>query len=361
MDKKQRPHPSAEAAALSLIQTLPDAVIGFDPDFRIFFTNTTAQHFFRMSDKQLQEKGLIGLLGEKQAVFEAIETVIRKNQTVTIHDITIGEKMVSNVIIMTTEPDLSYMLIIRQQPMQLTSEWNEKTKYSLKSTEMLARMLAHEVKNPLAGIRGAAQLLEKSEMSAEDKELVNLIARETQRIQGLIDRFNVFYEVPRSQYATVNLHEVLNHVTRLAEAEFGPDVKIVEQFDPSLPEVHGHFDHLVQAKLNLIKNAAEAFADKKGRIAIRTYYDNAANYHPERPEKLPLCIEIEDDGEGITPEAISRIFQPYFTTKPGGQGLGLPIVSKIVDDHGGTIDVSSKPGKTVFRISLPVAADALKK
>ncbi len=111
-------------------------------------------------------------------------------------------------------------------------------------------------------------------------------------------------------------------MTKIAHAEFGTDIKIVEQFDPSLPEVRGHFDHLVQAKLNLVKNAAEAFGGKQGKITVRTYYDNAAIYHPERPEKLPLCIEIEDDGQGITPDAINRIFQPYFTTKPNGQGLG---------------------------------------
>ncbi len=268
------------------------------------------------------------LLGEKQAVFEAVETAVRKNQTVTLHDAAIGDKVITSVVIVTVEPDAWYMMVVRQQPMQLASEWNEKTKYSLQSTQMLAQMLAHEVKNPLAGIRGAAQLLEKSDVSAEDKELVNLIGRETQRIQGLINKFNIFYDVPRNQYKNVNLHEVIKHVTQIAQAEFGPDIKITEQFDPSLPDVRGHFDHLVQAKLNLVKNAAEAFAGRKGKIVLRTYYDNAATReHPERPEKAAtLCIaRSEDDGQGITPEAINSIFQPYFTTKANGQGLGLPI------------------------------------
>lgn len=348
-------------SAIELMNVLPDAVIGFDPELRINFTNTTAQDFFRMSDRQLRDKGLAGLIEDTDAVFEAIRTTVSKNHTITLHDVKVAGRMIGSIVIMTVEPDYAYMIVIRQQPMQLASEWNEKTKYSLKSTEMLAQMLAHEVKNPLAGIRGAAQLLEGADLKEEDRELVNLIVRETQRIQGLIDKFNVFHDVPLNQYKAVNLHEVLNHVTRLAQAEFGPAVKIVEDFDPSLPDIRGHFDHLVQAQLNLIKNAAEAVADKKGCINIRTYYDNAAEFHPERAEKLPLCIEIEDDGQGITPEAINRIFQPYFSTKPNGQGLGLPIVSKIVDAHGGTINVNSKPGKTVFKISLPVSADNTKR
>jgi len=348
-------------SAVTLMGALPDAVVGFDAGFHVYFSNNAAQHFFCRSEKQLLVESMGALLGEKQAVLEAVQTAVRKNQTVTLYDAAIGDKVITSVVIVTVEADVWYMMVIRQQPIKLASEWNEKTKYSLQSTQMLAQMLAHEVKNPLAGIRGAAQLLEKSKVSAEDKELVNLIGRETQRIQGLIDKFNIFYEVPRNQYKNVNLHEVIKHVTQIAQAEFGPDIKITEQFDPSLPDVRGHFDHLVQAKLNLVKNAAEAFAGRKGKIAIRTYYDNAAIYHPERPEKLPLCIEIEDDGQGITPEAINRIFQPYFTTKPNGQGLGLPIVSKIVDDHGGTIDVNSKPGRTVFKISLPVSADMVKK
>jgi len=345
----------AEAPSVfGLMEALPDAVIGFDRGFRVFFANSAAQQFFCLSEKQLLSGSMTALLGEKQAVFEAVETAARKNQTVTLHDAAIGGKMITSVVVATVETDAWYMMVIRQQPVQPASEWNEKTKYSLKSTQMLAQMLAHEVKNPLAGIRGAAQLLEKSKVSAEDKELVNLIGRETQRIQGLVDKFNVFYDVPQSQYKPVNLNEVATHVTKIAQAEFGPDIKFVEQFDPSLPEVRGHFDHLVQAKLNLVKNAAEAFGGRQGKITVRTYYDNAAAFHPERPEKLPLCVEIEDDGQGIAPEAVNRIFQPYFTTKASGQGLGLPIVSKIVDDHGGTLNVSSKPGKTVFKISLPI-------
>jgi two-component system nitrogen regulation sensor histidine kinase GlnL len=336
---------------------LPDAVIGFSPDLRICFSNDAAQRFFGLGDRQLREKALPALLGDgPRAVAEAVGTAIRNNQTVTLHDVSLGGRLAGSVVIAVAEPGAWYMLVIRQQAPQPASEWNEKTKYSLQSAQLLARMLAHEVKNPLAGIRGAAQLLEKGEIAEEDRELVTLIAREAVRIQDLVEKFNIFDDdVPQTQYKRVNLHEVLSRVTQIARAEFGADIEIAEDFDPSLPDARGHFDHLVQAQLNLVKNAAEAFAGGKGRIVLRTYYDTAAGYHPERPEKLPLCVEIEDNGAGITPEALGRIFQPYYTTKAEGQGLGLPIVSRIVDNHGGVIHVDSGPGRTVFRISLPQA------
>lgn len=354
--------PGKAPSVAALMNALPDAVVSFDADCIVHYSNHAAQAFFRLGEKKLFGKNIAELVGDKSAVFESIELIVRKNLTLTLHDVGIKEKPVSSVTLTTVEPDTWYIMVIReQQPMQLSNEWNENTKYSLKSTQMVAQMLAHEIKNPLSGIRGAAQLLDKSDLSDEDRELAHLISRETVRIEGLVDKFNIFNDVPNTQYKNVNLHEVLNHVAGIAKAQYGLDIRIEEHFDPSLPNIRGHFDHLVQAKLNLIKNAAEAFPNKKGKISIRTYYDHAAGFHPDRPEKLPLCVEIEDNGQGISPETLRRIFQPYFTTKTNGQGLGLPIVSKIVDDHGGTIDVSSKPGKTVFKINLPMPNDPMKK
>lgn len=347
-------------SALLMMHALPDPVVGFNRRLGVGFSNHAAQAFFGLSEKQFLDKDMAGLLDDRSAVFASVEGTVRKNQTVTLHDISLGKKVLNSIVVTTVEPDTWYLMVIREQPLQLARERNEKAKHSLKSAELVAKMLAHEIRNPLAGIRGAAQLLGKGKLSDDDRELASLIGRETLRIQGLVDRFNIFDEAPYSQYKPVNLHEVLNHVARVAKAEYGTGIEISEHFDPSLPDVHGHFDHLVQAKLNLIKNAAEAFPDKKGKIFLRTYYDNAAEYHPERPEKLPLCIEIEDNGQGITEEELVRIFQPYFTTKANGQGLGLPVVSKIVDDHGGTISVTSRPGKTVFKINLPVSTERSK-
>ena len=335
------------------MEALPDAVIGFDSVLHVTFANDAAQQLFCRGQKQLLGACLQDLLGEKQAVCAAVEAAVRKSQNITVYDVTVNDKPAGSVSIVTHVFGAGHMLVIRPQMAQLSGAWNEKTKYSLQSTQMLARMLAHEVKNPLAGIRGAAQLLEKAKLGKEDKELVGLIGRETRRIQELVEKFNIFDDVPHEHYKPVNLHAVLNHVMQAAGAAY-VDVEVVADFDPSLPEVRGHFEHLVQATQNLVRNAAEGIGDEKGRIILRTYYDNAAAYHPERPEKLPLCIEIEDNGPGIAPDAASRIFQPYFTTKTNGQGLGLSIVSKIIDNHGGTIGVESRPSRTVFKISLPL-------
>ncbi len=337
------------------MDALPDAVIGFDAALAVTFSNDAARQFFCRGEKQLLGARLPELLGEKQAVCAAVEFAMRKNQDMTVYDVTVNGKPAGSVSLVTRMRDAGHMLVIRPQMAHLSGAWSEKTKYSLQSTQLLARMLAHEVKNPLAGIPGAAQLLSNSPLTQEDRELVGLIGRETRRIQELVEKFNIFDDVPQEHYKPVNLHAVLNHVMQAAGAAYA-DAEIVTDFDPSLPEVRGHFEHLVQAILNLVRNAAESFADGKGRIILRTYYDNAAAYHPERPEKLPLCVEIEDNGAGIPPEAAGSIFQPYYTTKASGQGLGLSIVSKIVDSHGGTVGVESRPSRTVFKISLPLGA-----
>jgi two-component system nitrogen regulation sensor histidine kinase GlnL len=356
-----------EATALLLLNALPDAVIAFDATLAIHFANQAAQEFFVLGRKQLLEKNLKDLLGMNNALLEHLEAVVRQKKGVTLHDIALHGRSVHSVTILALEQHTApeqgdlFLMTIKQQPFQLADEWNEKTKYSLKSSRMIAQMLAHEVKNPLAGIHGAAQLLASSKLNEDDTELAHLIAREAVRIQKLVDKFNIFYDVPPDHYKTINLHQVLTYVAKMATMTYGDDVEFVESYDPSLPEMRGNFDYLVQAKLNLIKNAAEAFKNKKGKISIRTFYDTAAAVHPDRLEKLPLCIEIEDNGQGMDSETIRRIFEPYFTTKPQGQGLGLPIVSKIVDDHGGVIGVTSKPGKTVFRLSFPVPKDMIRK
>jgi two-component system, NtrC family, nitrogen regulation sensor histidine kinase GlnL len=339
----------SEAAMLA---ALPDAVLGFDADLLIFFSNHAAQAFFGLGEKQLAGKSLTDLFSG--VVIDAAEGILRKSMTATLHDVTVNGKEAGSITVSAVQEGQSYLIVLRPQRSQIASVWSEKNKYSLQSAERVAQMLAHEIKNPLAGIRGAAQLLAKSKLDAADRELASLIARETLRIQALADKFNIFHEVPQSLYTSVNLHEVLKQAIGVVRAAHGADIEISEKFDPSLPDVHGHFDHLVQAVLNLIKNAAEAFGGKKGSILIRTHFDTAAPFHPERPEKLPICIEIEDNGHGIMPEALSQIFQPYFTTKPNGQGLGLSIVARIADNHGGIIRASSVPGKTVFKLNLPM-------
>lgn len=343
-------------AALRVMNAMPDPVIAFDSMLKVSFSNKSAQAFFRLEEGLFLDKYMVELLGNKNTVFEAVEDAVRKNQTVTLQKVSVNGKPVGSVIIAVVEKGL-YMMIIRQKPMKPDHEIGDPSVRSLKSPQVLAE----ELKIPLAEIHRAAEKLGKSKLNAKDKALSSLILREATRVQSLLEEFNVFQETPPNQHKDLSLRDVHNHVAKIALETYGNKIQIDEYFDPSLPDIRGSFDHLVQAKMNLIKNAVEASTQRDAKISIRTFYDEAAAIDPAREQKLPLCIEIEDNGRGITPEVLNRIFQPYFTTKKNSRGLGLPITSKIVYEHGGTINVNSAPGKTVFRINLPMPIKPLKK
>jgi len=333
---------------LSMMNALPSPVICFNPVFNIRYANHAAQAFFQMSEKQLLEKDMDELLGKKSIIFESVKKTIHENQTVTLHDVGIKEKPVNTVIITTIERDAWYLFMIHQQFMSLGDEWNEKTKFSSHDTQRKIHMMEYEIRNPLASILSAVQRLERSKrISDKDKKLTNKIGHEALKIQNVMKSFMILNEVQYRLYGSTNLHEILNRVIQMTHDKYGSDIKIEKKFDQFMPNIRGDFDTLVQAKMNMIKNAVEALPDKKGKISLRTFYDKAAG----------LNVEIEDNGMGIPPDKINHIFQPHFTTKTDGQGMGLPIASKIIDDHGGTINVKSEPGKTVFKINLPVLED----
>ncbi|MFT4013806.1 MAG: ATP-binding protein [Paracoccus sp. (in: a-proteobacteria)] len=225
----------------------------------------------------------------------------------------------------------------------------------------MAEMLAHEIKNPLAGIRGAAQLIGMS-LAPGDRDLTDLIVAESRRIVELLDEVERFGDTSAPKLTEVNIHDVLERVRRSALVGFGKGLKIVPDYDPSLPTALADNDQLVQVCLNLVKNAAEAIKRQEredGTIRIRSFYDGTLRMAPTEAEpmgrSLPLQIEIEDDGPGI-PEAIAdQVFEPFVSGRENGTGLGLALVSKIITDHGAWIALDSRPGRTVFRISLPKA------
>lgn len=227
-------------------------------------------------------------------------------------------------------------------------------KAAAKSAIGMAEMLAHEIKNPLAGIAGAAQLLSMN-LSAEDRELTDLIVHETRRIVQLLDQVEQFGDQRPPERRAINVHDVLERARRSAEVGFGAHMVFLDDYDPSLPDVFADPDQLLQVILNLLKNASEA-QPGGGTIKIRTYFERGLNVQgfDGRRVSLPLHVEIQDDGPGL-PEAISEnIFEPFVSGRENGTGLGLALVSKIIAAHEGWIEVRSRPGQTVFRVSLPM-------
>ncbi len=233
---------------------------------------------------------------------------------------------------------------------------NNSVKSAARSAIGMAEMLAHEIKNPLAGITGAAQLLSMN-LNADDLELTDLIVAESRRIVKLLEQVEQFGNLMPPQKQAVNLHDVLDRARRSALLGFGAQMKIIEDYDPSLPLALGDKDQLLQVVLNLLKNAAEAAGKTGGTIRLHSYFEHSFRLRRAdgTGQSLPLQIEVIDDGPGLPEHIKGEVFEPFVSGRENGTGLGLALVSKIISEHGGWISVTSVPGHTNFRISLPRA------
>ena len=223
----------------------------------------------------------------------------------------------------------------------------------------MAEMLAHEIKNPLAGITGAAQLIAMN-LAPEDLELTDLIVEESRRIVKLLEQVEQFGNLSAPDFQAVNLHDVLDRARRSALLGFGAHMTIVEDYDPSLPLALGDPDQLLQVILNLLRNASQVADPKGGTIRLRSYFEHSFRLRRSdgTGQSLPLQIEVIDDGPGVPDRIRDDVFDPFVSGRENGTGLGLALVSKIMSEHQGWISVTSVPGRTTFRLSLPVAPRA---
>lgn len=350
-----------EVDASAVLSTLADPVLVIDQGSAIRFANPAAEQFFDMGLATMIGRPLDTLLPADSPACALVAKVQETGGRMVEHGIGVDTPRTgAQLVTVQAAPlgDGSQHYVVSLQPRSVVERIDHQLIHrgAARSVSAMAAMLAHEVKNPLSGIRGAAQLLEQNASEA-DRELTRLICGETDRICALVDRMEVFSDSRPIQRSAINIHEVLEHVRRLAESGFARGVRFVELYDPSLPPVLGNRDMLVQVLLNLVKNAAEALPEQGGEIVLSTAYQHGVRLAVAGTDSrlhLPLVVSVQDNGSGI-PEALrANLFDPFVTTKHGGKGLGLALVAKMVDDHGGLIEFDSQQRRTTFRVKLPM-------
>jgi two-component system nitrogen regulation sensor histidine kinase GlnL len=347
---------------VQIMSALPVPVVLLDTENRFRFVNHAAEQFLGISVSGLSQLRLRDLVPEDNPLFLLVDQVRRSGATVSDHDLTVDsprlnkQGMTAQGSPLPEEPG-AVLLVLQDASAARTLDRQLAFRGAARSVTGMAAILAHEVKNPLSGIRGAAQLLETS-VDAQDRELAVLIRDEADRIRALVDRMEIFGEKPIARTA-VNIHRVLEHVRKLAQSGFAPHVRFQEIYDPSLPPVWGNRDQLVQVVLNLVKNAAEATQDQQSHpeITLVTGFQHGMRLAvPGTTTRLdvPLLVAVRDNGPGIPDDIRPHLFDPFVSSKATGSGLGLALVAKIIGDHGGLIEVDSRPGRTEFRLHLPV-------
>jgi two-component system nitrogen regulation sensor histidine kinase GlnL len=350
--------------ARAVVDALPNPLIVIDKEERICLANVAAEDYFQASSNVLLRHRLPDLVPFSSPVFGAVAQARAISGVVNEYSVAVGtprlggERLVDiQTAVMTEHPDYVIVMLL-ERSMALKIDRQLTSRGAARSVSGMATMLAHEIKNPLAGIRGAAQLLEPA-LGSEDRALARLICDETDRIRDLVDQMEVFSDERPLDKKPVNIHAVLERVKQLTVAGMGQGITVREEYDPSLPPVLGNKDQLVQVFLNLAKNAAEAIQQggEAGEIQITTAFRPGIRLTvPGTSERitLPLEVCIHDTGPGIAEELRPNIFDPFVTTKPGGKGLGLALVAKIVRDHGGIVECVGRERGTTFRVLLPM-------
>lgn len=343
---------------------VPVLIIGTDCD--VVNANPTAESFLNLSARSLLGKPITRVIGLDDQVREALGRACADNAPLVVSDVILSTGVKRDVRgdlrlspITPDQPGTDMMLLITPDEMAGRLGQDGTARSGARSAIGMAEMMAHEIKNPLSGIIGAAQLLSMG-LDADGREMTDLIVAESRRIVKLLDQVEQFGNLTPPDLRETNVHNVLDRARRSALLGFGADMVIHERYDPSLPLALADADHLLQVVQNLLKNAAEAAGQAGGTITLRTYYEHGFTLRrsDDVARPLPLQIEVVDDGPGL-PDAIRNdVFDAFVSGRENGTGLGLALASKIITAHGGLITVSSRPGRTVFRISLQRADKA---